>query len=830
MARVPGPASLILPANDMKTSLSATNRITLSLVAMMLTTLLSAHLLGLIPNDREAVLRGRENLCESIAIQCSVYASRGDQEAIETCFRAIASRNPDIQSMGLRRTDGSLVLATENHDEYWSLAPSQAAANTRVEVPIYQGREQWGTAEVSFASPRPTSWVGQYVHPLLALCIFCVVGSAILFGYYLKQVLTLLDPTRVVPQRVRTALDTLSEGLILLDPQGRIVMANQSFAATVGNSVEQLVGKYATSLPWTERKEIVPGGRENSVAAGEVSAPWVEVLADGQARQGSLLTIQAADSHNKTFSVSASPICDDAGRQRGAIASFEDVTRLEQKKNELASALQSLRLSSEKVREQNAILERLATRDPLTNCYNRRSFFEQFDIQWNSAQRYGNALSAVMVDVDHFKSVNDNHGHSVGDTVLQRVAETLQRLARESDIVARYGGEEFTLLLPNTELSEACVMAERIRKAIEEMKLPQLSVTASLGVSSLSQAPVSPQDLLDQADKSLYFAKRNGRNQVARYDQIQDVPQSNERPVSTRAEEASPPKKLIPYPAVTALISAMGYRDPSTAAHSRRVADLCVEVAHGLMSMSNCYVLETAALLHDIGKIGVPDSILRTSGKLTDAEWGVMHRQERIGLEIIRASFASEELSQIVENYRRYFDGRDANLGPSGTHIPLGARILAVADAYDSMVSEQPYRDAKTRQEAFAELRRCANTQFDPEIIERFIRVIGRRKNETVSLGRITKETALGIGQEIERLAEAIDQQDVEGLRVMAGRLSESAAHRGAPEIAAKAIELEQAASSKSDVLGILQRACELIEYCRATQSSLIELAVSAKP
>ncbi|MFO1005584.1 MAG: diguanylate cyclase [Planctomycetaceae bacterium] len=810
--------------------MSATNRITLSLVAMMLTTLLSAHLLGLMPNDREAILRGRENLCESIAIQCSVYASRGDLDAIETCFKAISSRNPDIQSMGLRRTDGSLVLATEEHDAIWAQDPSPASANTNVKVPIYQGTEQWGTAEVSFAPPRPTSWVGQYVHPLLALCMFCVIGTAVLFGYYLKQVLTLLDPTRVVPQRVRTALDTLSEGLILLDPQGRIVMANQSFAATVGNSVEQLVGKYATNLPWTERKEVVPGTRENSVGVGEFTAPWVEVLADGQSRQGSLLSIQSVDNRSKTFSVSASPICDDAGHQRGAIASFEDVTRLEQKKNELASALQSLRLSSEKVREQNAILERLATRDPLTNCYNRRSFFEQFDIQWNSAQRYGNALSAVMVDVDHFKAVNDNHGHSVGDTVLQRVAETLQRQVRDTDIVARYGGEEFALLLPNTELSEAFVMAERIRKAIEEMRLPQLSVTASLGISSISQSPTSPQDLLDQADKSLYFAKRNGRNQVARYDQIHDGPLACEHAESNGSEVAAPlPKKLIPYPAVTALISAMGYRDPSTAAHSRRVADLCVEVAHGLMSMSNCYVLETAALLHDIGKIGVPDSILRTSSKLTDIEKGVMRRQERIGLEIIRASFASDELSQVVENYRRYFDGRNANLGPSGTHIPLGARILAVADAYDSMVNEHQRRDAKTRQEAFAELRRCANTQFDPEIVERFIRVISRRKNEVPSLGRITKETALGIGQEIERLAEAIDQQDVKGLREMAGRLSDSAAHSGAPEIAAKAVELEQAASSESDVLGILQRACELIEYCRATQSSFIEFASSGQ-
>ena len=257
---------------------------------------------------------------------------------------------------------------------------------------------------------------------------------------------------------------------------------------------------------------------------------------------------------------------------------------------------------------------------------------------------------------------------------------------------------------------------------------------------------------------------------------------------------------------------------------------MCNEVAHGLMSMSDRYVLETAALLHDIGKIGVSDSILFSCSQLTQAERHVMQKQERIGLEIIRDSFASQELSQIVENYRRYFDGRDANLDLEGTRLPLGARILAVADAYDSMVSEHPYRVAKTRQEAIAELRRCANTQFDPEIVDLFVRIVVSQKDEVFSRGRITKETALGIGHEIERLAESIDQQDVEGVRVMAGRLSESAANNGAPEIAAKAIELEQAASSDDDVLEILQRACELIEYCRATQSSFIELAVSGQP
>jgi len=810
----------------MKTSLSATSRITISLVAMTLTTLLSAHLLGLIPNERDAIIRGRSSLCESIAIQFSVFALRGDNEAMDTSLKAIVSRNSEIRSVGLRRSDGSLVNATDTHAQTWPASPQELSTETHMYVPIFQGSQRWGTVEVCFAPPESVGWAGRFMHPLVTLCLFFVACTLLVFGGYLKKVLTQLNPSKVIPQRVRSALDTLSEGLLLLDPQGRIVLANQSFANTTGCPLNELLGKSANSLPWIDREDKEHSETGNVAPSGRAASPWMDVLADGQTRQGRILALHSASEGSKTFSVSATPICDDTGRRRGAIASFEDVSRLEQKKNELSSALQSLRLSSEKVREQNAVLERLATRDPLTNCLNRRSFFEQFDAQWNSAKRYGHPLSAVMVDVDHFKSVNDSHGHSTGDQVLQKVAETLQYAARNTDIVARYGGEEFALLLPNTELPEAAVVAERIRQALAAMKFPQLSITASLGVSALSQNAASPQDLLDQADKSLYFAKRNGRNQVVCFDQIPKNLVNEQHKPTTRAESPPPRKSMIPFPAVTALISALGYRDPVAAAHSRRVADLCVDVAQGVMSMSNCYVLETAALLHDIGKIGVPDSVLLKPGKLTDDEWALMHKHERIGLEIIRASFASEELSLIVENYRRHFDGHDENLGPATSHIPLGARILAVADAFDSMVTERSYRPAKSRIEAFAELRRCAGSQFDSEIVERFIRVSNRCKAESPILPRISQETALGIGQEMERLAEAVDQQDVAGLRVMAGRLSESAALSGAPEIAAKAMELEQAAKNQGDVLGIVQRACELIEYCRATQSSYLAHAL----
>lgn len=807
----------------MKKPLSITSRITLSLVAMGLTILLGSQLLGILPNERDAIIRGRSSLCESIAIQFSVLAVRGDQNGMEASLKAILGRNPEIQSIGLRREGGGLIVATEQHRESWANPPSGQSTETQMLVPIFEGSKRWGTVEVQF-HPPVTNWLGRYLHPLVTLCIYFGLSTLLVFGGYLRKVLTQLNPSKVVPQRVRNALDTLAEGLLLLDPHGRIVLANHSFVETTGKEMHALLGKPVNSLPWVDKDDKDHSSTEQEGVSIRNLPPWTEVLGDGQARRGRIMSLSDSAVGDKTFVVSASPICDENGRRRGAIASFEDVSKLEQKKVELSTALQTLRLTTEKVKEQNQVLERLATRDPLTTCFNRRSFFEQFDAQWNSAKRYNQPLSAIMVDVDHFKMINDNHGHSVGDQVLQKVAETLMQTARESDIVARYGGEEFAILLPNTDILNASVSAERFRKALAEMKFPNLSVTASLGVSSNSQQANSPQELLDQADKCLYVAKRNGRNQVVRFDQISpnDIV-VDEKKISRTKDAAAPPKTTIPFPAVTALISALGYRDPDTASHSRRVADLCVTVAHGLMSMSNCYVLETAALLHDIGKIGVPDSILRKPGQLTTEEWAYLEKHERIGLEIIRASFASDEMSQIVENYRRHFDGRNENLAPSGTRIPLGARILAIADAFDSMVTERTYRRALSRQAAFAELRRCAGTQFDPELVERFIKSVGQHRKEPVLSGQVSKETALGIGLEIERLAEAVDLQDIKSLRTMAGHLAESAASQGAPEIAAKALELEQAASRKGDVLGVIQRACELLEYCRAAQSSYLE-------
>ena len=352
------------------------------------------------------------------------------------------------------------------------------------------------------------------------------------------------------------------------------------------------------------------------------------------------------------------------------LTSFENVTQLERRKRDLAVLVEQLRISSDTLNRQNRELEQLATHDTLTGLLIRRPFFERLDAEWKSAAHCGHPLSAVMIDVDFFKSVNDTWGHAAGDDVLRHVAACLTDTARATDVVCRYGGEEFAMLMPHTELADAALVAERVRLAIAALELGDFSVTASLGVSSLSE-PKDPQDLLAQADQCLYAAKRAGRNQVVCWAIYRrSLPTTNRPPI-----EASNAKIVPDVYSVSrrrCVESVLAYRDQMTADHSRRVADSCVAAAEGLLSFSDCYLLEIAALLHDIGKIGVPDKVLLKPGPLTPSEWQVMRCNGTIGVEIVRASFASPKLNEVLRTYQAHYGNPDAARTPDGRPHPTG--------------------------------------------------------------------------------------------------------------------------------------------------------------
>jgi putative nucleotidyltransferase with HDIG domain len=268
-------------------------------------------------------------------------------------------------------------------------------------------------------------------------------------------------------------------------------------------------------------------------------------------------------------------------------------------------------------------------------------------------------------------------------------------------------------------------------------------------------------------------------------------------------------------------MSALAHRDSATAEHSQRVADLCIATAKGLMSVNNCFVLEVAALLHDIGKLGVPDAILLKPGPLNEEEWKVMRTHDQMGVEIISAAFGSAGLTEIVRAHHAWFGGNPENPGlPTHNEIPLGARILTIADAYDAMVSERPYHRPKNRKQAFEELRRCAGKQFDPALVERLITAVeasdhGRR----AAPAKVSNRTALRVRLEIERLACALDDQDLGLLKAMASHIKAVANKDGLPQIATVAASLEKSAAEQTDLEGILKLTNELLELARSPQS-----------
>ena len=783
--------------------LSSTARIVMSLVSLATSVLLVAGTLGMLPDGRAETLRSRTQLSESLATTFATMAKKTDLQTMEALFGSIVSRNEDVVSIGLRRAEGILLLSSGDHETHWDAGRGDLSSETQIVVPVHNSSERWGSIEVAFQPLGGTGVLGFLKRPEIRLALFMGVTLWIAYYLYLRNVLRQLNPSRVIPGRVREAFDSLAEGILVMDAQQNVVLANRAFEECAGLKNADLLGRPVESLPFEHREE-------NS----EHEMPWKEAVELNSTVNRRLLALEA-----RTFSVSASPIVDDRGRNRGVLASFEDVTQLRDKNDELRQIVGHLHESTAEIQRQNQELEQLANFDPLTGCHNRRSFFDRYDAIWNSALQYQAPLSAILADIDKFKSINDNHGHSAGDDVLRRVAGVLHEQMRPNDLLCRYGGEEFVILLPQTDIDEAYRLAEEYRAAIENLRIPDIPVTASFGLSALSEKPADTQALLDQADKCLYLAKENGRNQVVRWDKA-DTTQLESEDVSDSVAEPHQDSDVfhtIPYHAVTALVAALAFRDQQTAAHSRRVADLAVALGEGLLSHKDCYTLEMAALLHDIGKIGVPDAILLKPDGLDEDEWTVMQSYSHIGVEIIHASFASSALTELVASYRQRYDD------PDQPRASVGARILAVADAYDSMTSDRSYRKALSHEEAMDELKANGGKQFDPEIVSRLTHVanIRRHAGEPWEVGR-SAEIARSIGLQIERLVTAIDDQDVGRMSTLAERLEATADRYGEGEIALKARDLRESFDESSELYEIMQTATELLDMCRATQGALL--------
>ena len=775
------------------------HQISISLVSITVTLVMLANMIGLMPMESGEKTEARGAQLRTVATQLSVAAQSGDSQLLKALLEAALLTVPDLVGCELETRSG-----------HWQAGEGSAASNTPIEMPLYVGNEKKGTLRFHFQQSLDSA-----VHIFTPSTRFLrfltfVAGLQLAFCWlYLRHVLYHLDPSRIVPERVTNTLDALAEGLVVLDRDERIVLANRAFSQTVGKSPDDLIGLIPSSLPW---------GDGNHATSGEL--PWLQSLRDGTTRTGNVLRLSDSEG-TRTFRVNTVPLLDERGQCSGAMASFDDVTALEERTVVLTRMLARLKASRDQIRRQNQQLHMLATRDPLTSALNRRSFFEQFERIWHDACQLQVPCSCILLDIDFFKRINDLHGHAKGDMVLKQVVAVLHHAVRGTDLVCRYGGEEFCVLMPNTSAEAAAKSAERYRHEILASDFEGLQVTASFGITSSDLGAESTQKMMDQADRALYAAKNAGRNRVVRFDEVpDDFSLQPSTPLVTPSEPVTGDESPISFQIVTALTSALAYRDAATAEHSRRVADLCIMVSRGLMPLSECYILENAALLHDIGKIGIPDSILLKPGALSDQEWSIMRAHDEIGVEIIRSTFACDRLTEIVCHHHAKFGGSTSET-PHGEAIPLGARILTICDAYDAMVTDRVYRPGRSHNEAIAELRRCAGQQFDPQLVERFASMAGEsRVLQNLDTSQVSKTAALRLGVQIESLARTVDNEDVASLRDLVGVVRETAAQFEVAPVADLAGQLQSRIDESEEWFEVLQLTLQLMEMCRQTQRS----------
>jgi diguanylate cyclase (GGDEF)-like protein/PAS domain S-box-containing protein len=485
-------------------------RLSFGLVSLIISLVLAFDLFfGVLPTRFETQRELRSSTAGSIGVQVAMLLERDDRPGIESAFAKTLAREREIRSLALRRRDGQLAVATAAHEQHWLPPPEGKSTLNHVRIPLYADGRPWGDMEVSFEPVDATSFGTWLREPLFVLvAALATVGLGLVF-LYMRRSLQFLDPTSAVPERVRQAFDTFVDAVVIVDGKGRMVLANEALRRLWPATDRTLYGKPLSTIPWL------------MAGAAEEQAPWLVAMRNGRAVAGLERELPArTDGEPGRALLSCSPIVHQRGGVRGCLVALHDVTDLRRSNDQLRAAMHELERSRREIEAKNVELHQLATRDGLTGCLNRRAFSEAGIKLFERLRAEKRVLACLMIDIDHFKSVNDRLGHSTGDKVIQLVATALMKQLRADDVLCRYGGEEFCLLLPDVGARQAKAVAERLRDAIEAnvgrgLRLEHEEViTASVGVTATRSDTSDLEHLINTADAALYESKRRGRNRV----------------------------------------------------------------------------------------------------------------------------------------------------------------------------------------------------------------------------------------------------------------------------------------------------------------------------
>jgi diguanylate cyclase (GGDEF)-like protein/putative nucleotidyltransferase with HDIG domain len=414
--------------------------------------------------------------------------------------------------------------------------------------------------------------------------------------------------------------------------------------------------------------------------------------------------------------------------------------------------------------------------DALTGVGSRRLLEKKLEVECARAKRYKRPFSVAILDLDNFKMVNDVFGHATGDHALKKLAECMKGQKRVPDVLARYGGDEFVILMPETEANDAKTFLERIRARVQEVQVHKnISMTVSCGIAqSRPDFSDSTSDVIRRADLALYEAKSAGRNcvkvwnkQMSQALKAGDIEFERIKKLKRRVAGLSEQAETMFMQSIWGLVQALEAKDPYAKKHSENVMHYAAGIAEMMnISPRQLDVLRRAAMIHDIGNIGIPDAILSKPGRLTPHERKIIEQHPLIAVRILdKMSFLEQEI-KIVRSHHEKWNGRGYPDGLLNTSIPLGARILAVADTFDALISDRAYHNPRSVTEALDILNDSSGYDFDPQVVKALVMWIEKVNNQRDGAGQLTPEHLLACRRRFDYRATAELVEDACGADV----------------------------------------------------------------
>jgi diguanylate cyclase (GGDEF)-like protein/PAS domain S-box-containing protein len=521
----------------------------------------------------------------------------------------------------------------------------------------------------------------------------------------------------------------------VVDRDGAVLMWNNKAEWISGYKREDVIGQTKIwELMYPEQKQ-----------RGRVLNFMKKLIAAGKSIKDVETEITTAAGEKRTMAWSSTIIRDSYGKIVGSMFVGADVTD----RNIAEAERETLNKELVKI---NRRLNQLALKDSQTGLYNHHYLTEIIEPEFYRAKRYVHPVSVIMIDIDYFRSVNELYGHEFGDLVLRQFSVQLRKMVRKYDIVVRFGGEEFVIVSSGTDRSRATALGQRLLEALtlcnfgDKKKVVKLKM--SVAVASYPDDPATKgMDLINMADKILDKVKGEGGAKVYSYLEVrkakpakpEDIEITDVKYLKEQMERLNKRGKQSLMEAIFAFAKTIEMRDHYTGEHADSTVRYSTMIARAInMSQEEIDNVRKASILHDLGKVGISDKILLKRSKLTKKEFDEIKKHPQIAADIIRPIQFMHEIIPLILYHHERWDGKGYPAGLKGDGIPLGARIISIADVYQALTSDRPYRKAFPREEAMEIIKEGAGTQFDPGIVKVFLGILReeKHKSEKVRKGR----------------------------------------------------------------------------------------------